>query len=60
MYMYECTVRNTENLTFPKAAPAAMKEYHGWPCGKLRATEQQIMDLSCADVYEANYRGFMV
>ena len=57
MYMYECTVRNTENLTFPKAA---IKEYHGWLCGKLQAPEQQIMDLPCAEVYEADYRGFIV
>ena len=38
-----------------------MKEYRGWSCAKLRATEQQITDLLCADVYEADhYRGFMV
>ena len=38
-----------------------MKEYHGWPCAKMRAAEQQIMDLSSVGVYEADhYRGFMV
>ena len=50
-------VRDTNNLTFIKT----FMKYHGCPCTKRRAAEQQIMDLPCTGVYEADhYHGFMV
>ena len=50
------TVCDMDN--FPKSF---MKEYRGWRCTKIWAVEQQLMDLSCAGMYEADhYHSFMV
>ena len=47
-----------DNVTFLKIF---VKEYHWWPCANMQVAEQQIADLPCMGVYEADHcRGFMV
>ena len=60
VYVYVCVRMYATRMTelFLKTFT---KEYRGCPCTKMQAAEQQITDLSCVAVYEAeHYCSFMV